>query len=144
MSDKTLALARHGLNAWQRGDFASIEAMLDPAVEWRSFEPGEWDCHGRHDVMHVRRERYEQGFARGELEFLDGGPDSVVVVAHPAAIGGDEWPEEVATVITFRDEKVTTMQDYRKRTTRSPRLVDSEFGDARRNGATRRVRGFLH
>ncbi len=108
-----MQLAREGFGAWQRGDFDAIEAMLDPAVRWRWFEPGEWDCHSRADVMNVVRERYRQGFAGGELEFVDGGADSVIVVAHPAAVGGEEWPEEVATVITFRDGKVTNMQDYR-------------------------------
>jgi ketosteroid isomerase-like protein len=112
MSDMTMELARMGFAAWQQGDFATIEALLDPAVQWRWFEPGEWDCHGRQDVMDVIRERYEQGFARGELEFVDGGQDSVIVVAHPAAVGGEEWPAETATIITFRESKVVDMQDY--------------------------------
>jgi len=63
--------------------------------------------------MAVVRERYEQGFARGELEFVDGGDASVIVVAHPSAVGGEEWPAETATVIGFREGKVVDMQDYR-------------------------------
>ncbi len=98
---------------WQQSDFATIEALLDPAVQWRSFELGEWDCRSRQDVIDVVKEWYEQGFARGELEFFDGGEDSVIVVAHPAAIGGEGWPPETATIITFRDSKVVDMQDYR-------------------------------
>ena len=113
MSEDAMARARAGFSAWQRGDFDTIDAMLDPDVEWRWFEPGEWDCHDRADVMRTLKERYEQGFARGDLEFTDGGDDSVIVVAHPAAIGGPEWPEETATVITFRGGVVTAMQDYR-------------------------------
>lgn len=113
MTKRTIALAREGLGAWQRGDFPTIEAMLHPAVEWRWFEPGDWDCHGRDEVMSTLRERYEQGFGRGDLEFLDGGEDAVVVVAHPSAVGGAEWPEETATVFTFSGGKVTEMQDYR-------------------------------
>jgi hypothetical protein len=35
------------------------------------------------------------------------------VIAHPRAIGGQDWPEETATVITFHEGKVTNMQDYR-------------------------------
>jgi hypothetical protein len=62
--------------------------------------------------MRTLRERHEQGFSRGDLEFVDAGGDSVIVVAHPSAVGGDEWPAEVATVITFREGKVTSMQDY--------------------------------
>jgi len=37
----------------------------------------------------------------------------VIVVAHPATVGGEGWPEETATVLTFRHGKVTDMQDYR-------------------------------
>jgi ketosteroid isomerase-like protein len=113
MSDETVELERMGFDAWREGDFATIEALLHPAVQWRSFEPGDWDCRSREDVMDVVRERYEQGFASGELEFVDGGSDSVIVVAHPAAVGGEGWPEETATVLTFRHGKVTDMQDYR-------------------------------
>jgi len=86
MGEQTVALARDGFEAWQRGDFATLEAKLDPDVQWRWFEPGEWDCHNRGDVMRTLRERYQQGFAAGDLEFVDGGGDSVIVVAHPAAV----------------------------------------------------------
>lgn len=115
MSELIMELARRGLNAWREGDFKMMESMLDPDVQWRWFEPGEWDCHNRDDVMGVIRERYEQGFARGDIEFIDAGPDTVVVVAHPREIGGDDWPAEAATVMTFREGKVVDMQDYRTR-----------------------------
>jgi len=113
MGEQTVALARDGFEAWQRGDFATLQTMLDPDVQWRWFEPGEWDCHNRDDVMRTLRDRYQQGFAAGELEFVDGGEDSVIVVAHPAAVGGDEWPEETATVISFRQGKATDMRGLR-------------------------------
>jgi ketosteroid isomerase-like protein len=108
-----LEIAREGLEAWRTGDLEKIERILDPEVEWRWFEPGEWDCHGRGDVMRTLRERYAQGFAEGELEFRDAGPEAVLVVAHPARIGGAEWPAETATVMRFRGGRVVSMQDYR-------------------------------
>src|SRR5438105_3070863 len=113
MSEEAMELAKRGFGAWQRGDFATIESLLDSGVQWNWFQPGEWDCHNREDVMDVVRERYDQGFARDVFEFVDGGVDSVIVVAHPASIGGPEWPAEAATVLTFRDGKVTRMKDYR-------------------------------
>jgi hypothetical protein len=65
---------------------------------------------GRHTPNAARAPR--AGFARGELEVFDGGPDAVIVVAHPRVIGGEEWPEETATVISFRDAKIVAIQDY--------------------------------
>ena len=113
MSEETLALGRAGLEAWRRGDFTVIEDLLDPTVEWHWFEPGDWDCYGREAVMDVVRERHAQGFAAGELEFIDGAGDTMIVVAHPSEIGGPDWPEETATMFTFREGKVSRMQDYR-------------------------------
>jgi ketosteroid isomerase-like protein len=108
-----MAIATEGLEAWRRGDFDTLERILDPAVEWRWFEQGDWDCHGRDDVMRTLRERYEQGFANGDLDFRDGGGDAVIVVAHPSELGGPEWPDETATLMRFRGGRVVSMQDYR-------------------------------
>jgi ketosteroid isomerase-like protein len=108
-----IEIARDGFEAWRHGDFDVIERMLDPSIEWRWFEPGDWDCHGRGDVMRTLRERYEQGFARGASEFHEAGRDSVIVVAHPSEVGGSEWPDETATVLTFQGDRVVSMQDYR-------------------------------
>ena len=113
MSERHLELAREGLRAWQRGDFETLESMLDPNVEWRWFEPGEWDCHDRADVMRTLRHRHSEGFAQGSLEFVDPGKDSIVVVTHPSEIGGPEWPDETATIIRFRGDRVISMRDYR-------------------------------
>ena len=115
MSEETLRLAREGLEAWRRGDFAAIEEVLAPEAQWRWWEPGEWDCRDRDDILDRLRERYDQGFAAGELEFVDAGPAAVVVVSHPSRIGGPDWPDETATLISFRGGKVVSMQDYRTR-----------------------------
>ncbi len=113
VNTKPTEIAREGLEAWRKGDFETIEEILDPNVEWRWFEPGGWDCHGRDEVIRTLRERYEQGFARGELEFRDGGEQAVIVVSHPSEIGGPDWPSETATVMQFRNKRVVSMQDYR-------------------------------
>ena len=112
VSRDVAAIATEGLDAWRRGDFETLEEVLDPDVEWRWFEPGEWDCKNREDVMRTLRERYEQGFAKGKLEFRDGGEDALIVISHPSEIGGPEWPAETATIMRFREGKVVLMQDY--------------------------------
>ena len=113
MTQDVLELARRGFEAWRRGDLETIGTMLAPDVKWGWFEPGDWDCRSREDVMARLRERFSEGFA-GEITRIEQlSDDSVLVVAHPSQIGGDEWPDEVATVIEFRDGKVVRMQDYR-------------------------------
>jgi len=73
MNSKPTEIAREGLAAWRKGDFGTVEEILDRNVEWHATEPGEWDCHGRGEVMETLRERYEQGFAKGDLQFREGG-----------------------------------------------------------------------
>ena len=113
VSSDPMTVATEGLEAWRKGDFETLERILDPDVEWRWFEPGEWDCQNREDVMRTLRERYEQGFAKGRLEFKDGGEDLIIVVSHPREIGGPDWPAETATIMRFSDGKVVSMEDYR-------------------------------
>src|SRR5437870_7418904 len=81
----------NGFSSWQRGDFSTIGALLDPGVHWRSYEPGEWDSNNRGDVMQVR-ERYEQCFAGGELEFVDEG----------SGAGPQCWTRSQSPVIELR------------------------------------------
>ena len=115
MSEREIALAAAGLEAWRRGDFSRVESLLDERATWRWWEPGEWNCASRDDILRTLRERHEQGFGRGEVELVDGGPGAVIVVSRPSEIGGDEWPAEAATVLSFAGEKIVAMQDYRTR-----------------------------
>jgi ketosteroid isomerase-like protein len=110
MSD--LELARHGLAAWKRGDFDALEDLLAPEATWRAIEPGEWDCESRDDILRTLKERYEQGFTKGPIELVEGEPGTVILLSHPAEVGGPEWPEEIAIAIMFHDGKVVAMQDY--------------------------------
>ena len=113
-----LELARQGLAAWKRGDFDALEELLAPEATWRAVAPGEWDCESRDDVLRTLRERYEEGFTMGPIELVEGEPGTVILLSHPAQVGGPEWPEETAIAITFRDGKVVAMQD-------SPTLADA-------------------
>jgi ketosteroid isomerase-like protein len=114
MTDRSnLTVARQGFDAWRRADFDALEQLFAPDVEWHWFEPGDWDCHSRKDVMRTLRQRYAAGFAEGRLNFRGAGADALVVPAYPSEVGGAEWPDETSTVIRFRDGKVVSMQDYR-------------------------------
>jgi ketosteroid isomerase-like protein len=114
MTDRAVEIvARRGFDAWQRGDFDTLLRIFDPNVQWRWFEPGDWDCHNRDDVLRVLRQRQSAGFAQGRIEIKPAGENTVIVTSHPSEIGGPAWPRETATVIEFRDEKVVSMRDYR-------------------------------
>ena len=111
--DAILMVAKQGFEAWRRGDFETLEEMFAPDVEWCWFEPGEWDCHSRNDVMRVLRDRHAAGFATGRLNIHAAGANVVVVTSHPSEIGGPEWPDNVSTVIRFNEGRVVSMRDYR-------------------------------
>ena len=113
MGNDPMAIATAGLEAWRSGDFDAVESILHPAVEWGWFEPGEWDCHNRDDVMRTLRERYEQGFAKGRLEFKEGGEDAVIVVSHPSEIGGPSGrkrPQPSCVLATGRWSRCVTTE----------------------------------
>ena len=96
--------------------------------------------------METLRERYEQGFAKGDLQFREGGEHAVIVVAHPSEIGGSEWPSEIATVMQFRNERVVLMQDYRTEAEAPLRLSSRSNPDAarcRRRSVRDRLRSFV-
>jgi ketosteroid isomerase-like protein len=112
VSSTAVELVRAGLDAWRQGEFTAIEQLLDPHVEWGWFEPGDWDCHNRADVMRTLRQRYDEGFGKGDLTFHDASKGTVIVVSHPSEVGGPEWPDETATVMTFRGDRIVSIQDY--------------------------------
>jgi hypothetical protein len=76
-------------------------------------------------MMRTLRERHEQGFARSPMDFIDGPGDAVIVVIRPREVAGEEWPEEAAATIRFRERKVIQMRDFRSARTRSPRSASS-------------------
>jgi ketosteroid isomerase-like protein len=107
--------ARAGLQAWQGGDLSALEELLDPDVELFWWEPGDWDCHSREDVLRLLQARKEQGASRAEVELIDVGDDRLVSVSRRSPDRDPDWPEEAATVITFRDGRAVRMQQYRSR-----------------------------
>src|SRR2546422_5641975 len=116
MTDSSsLTVAQQGFDAWRGGDFEALEAIFAADVEWRWFEPGDWDCHNRDDVMRTLRQRHAAGFAEGHLKFHDAGSEVVVVTAHPSEIGGSEWPEANGTVTRVHEGQVVSMHGCRPR-----------------------------
>ncbi len=115
MDAELLERARAGLQAWQDGDLSALEELLDPDVELFWWQPGDWDCHSRDDVLRLLRTRQEEGAPRGEVELIDAGDNTLISVSRRSPDRDPDWPGEAATVITFRDGRAVRMQQYRSR-----------------------------
>ena len=113
MSTELLEMARSGLEAWHRGDVDALAPLLDPDVELTWWEPGEWDCHSRDDVLRLLAQRRSEGVNRAEVELIDAGEDVLVSVSH--TVDRPDWPDEPATVIRFRDGKAIEMRQFKSR-----------------------------
>ena len=105
--------ARIGLQSWQDGDLSALEELLDPDVELLWWEPGDWDCHSREDVLRVLAQRRSEVANRAEVELIDAGENVLVSVSHTA--DRPDWPDEPATVIRFRDGKAIEMRQFKSR-----------------------------
>lgn len=105
--------ARDVLRAWQAGDLSPLKDLLDPEVDLIWWEASWWDCHNRDDVMRLLERLKQSGFGGAEIELIDAGDDVLVTVSHPRLRRGEDWPEEAATVITFRDGKAIHLWQFK-------------------------------
>ena len=127
-SSSSLTVAQQGFDAWRRGDFDALEAIFAPDVEWRWFEPGDWDCHSRDDVMRTLRQRHAAGFAEGRLNFHDAGSDVVVVTAHPSeAIRGRRKRQPSFDSTKERSSRCRTTAPRRKRSPPQNEAADHTY-----------------
>jgi hypothetical protein len=113
MDAELMEKARAGLRGWQDGDLTALEELLDPHVELLWWEPGEWDCHSRDDVLRLLAQRQREGVNRAEVELIDAGEDVLVSVSH--TVDRPDWPDEPATVIRLRDGKAIEMRQFKSR-----------------------------
>lgn len=79
MARSNAELVREGFAAFKRGDLETIESLLDPNVEWRWIEPGDWDCHNRDQVVQTIRDRLAEGFGENELDEVIEASDRVLI-----------------------------------------------------------------
>ena len=115
MSAEFLEKARNGLEAWQRGDVAALEPLLDPDVELTWWEPGDWDCHGREAVLALLRERTIQGAGAAKIELIEAGDNAIVATRAATVPDGLAAGLRPATLITFREGRVIAMRQFRDR-----------------------------
>jgi uncharacterized protein len=114
MSPGTTELIEAGLRAWASGDLDALEAVLDPGVSLRWFEPGEWDCANREQVMALLRQHQTEGEQPPAMR-IDRLDENTFVVS-PAYVSDPNRSESFpATLITIAHGKVSQMQQYHSR-----------------------------
>jgi ketosteroid isomerase-like protein len=115
MESELLAKARAALTGWQQGDLTALEPLLDPDVELLWWEPGDWDCHGREAVLAVLRDRRSRGSGRAAVDLIEVGDDTLVVARKRTARSGPAAGMKPATLVTFREDNVVSMRQFRSR-----------------------------
>ena len=113
-SPERMQEARRGLEAWQRGDVASLAELLDPDVELLWWTRGDWDCRGRGQVVELLTERVRSG-PPAEVDISDVDPSTLLVERRDTVTDGPEAGLRPATAVRFRAGLVVRMQQYRSR-----------------------------
>jgi uncharacterized protein len=115
MSASNAELVRSGFDAFLRGDWEALSAVMAPDVEWLWYEPGEWDCHDRRKVLATLFQRRREGVVTG-LDRVVAVDDRVLVEVTGPRLGESGLPGgQACMVVTVRDGLIVRMQDYRSR-----------------------------
>jgi ketosteroid isomerase-like protein len=105
---------RQGLSAWGRDDVSGLADVLHPDVELLWWTPGDWDCHGKDQVVALLRERLETEPA-AEVDITELADDAILVERRHVVQDGPEAVFRPATVVRFKDGLVVRMRQYRSR-----------------------------
>ena len=108
-------LVRSSFDAFLSGDWDTLAQVMDPRVEWLSYEPGHWDCHDRRRVLATLFERQREGAVTGLNAVVAVDERVFVEVTGPRL---EEWGlpgGQACMVVTVRDGRIVRMQDYPNR-----------------------------
>ena len=122
MSQENVEIVRRGLEAWQRDDFDSWLATLDPGMEWHTglerLVEGTESFYRGHEGMrrfwHSYRTEFED-FEFAAQELRDAGEDRVVLLGRfrwRGLASGVPTESPAGLVMTVRDGKIIRSMDY--------------------------------
>jgi len=109
MKRETLDRVRAALEGWLQGDIKPLEDLLDPDVELLWWKTGEWDCHGKQEVLGLIKQRAAQRASGVTIDVAEAGEDALIVTRAGVPSEG-ELP---ATLITFRAGMIIKMHQFR-------------------------------
>jgi ketosteroid isomerase-like protein len=109
MKPELIEHVRAALDGWLQGDIAPLESLLDPDVELLWWKTGEWDIHGKQEVLALIKQRAAQRASGVTIDVAEAGEDALIVTRAGAPSEG-ELP---ATLITFRGGMIIKMHQFR-------------------------------
>ena len=109
MKPELIDKVRTALYGWLRGDTAPLELLLHPDVELLWWKTGEWDFHGKKEVLAMIKQRAAQGPSGVEIDVSDAGDDALIVTR----MGAPKEGQLPATLITFKDGLIVKMHQFR-------------------------------
>lgn len=111
-------IARRGFEAALTGDLEAVKDLLDPEVRWHGGDPdAPGACRNRQEALAFMG-RAVQNRRLGDLVDVRSSGERVVVILRPRALPGEEPPDLVANLTTFRNGKAVEMVHY-------PRVADA-------------------
>ena len=109
MNADLIVKVQQALEGWINGDLRPLEQLLHPDVELLWWRPGEWDCHGKEQVMSLLKTRAGQRGPTVNMDVARAGDDALIVTRKTEP-GEGELP---ATLITFHKGLIIKMHQFR-------------------------------
>ena len=109
MKPELIEKVRAALDGWLEGDVTPLADLLDPDVELLWWRSGDWDIHGKKDVLALVKQRAAQRPPGVTIDVSEAGDDALIVT-RVAAAGEGPLP---TTLIRFRDALIVKMQQFR-------------------------------
>ena len=136
-----------GLAAWKRGDFEALEELSLPRRRGAPSSPANGTAN-RETTSCALRRALRAGLHHGPDRAPRGRAGMVILLSHPAEVGGPDWPEETAIAIMFRDGKSSPCRISPRSPMRGGALTEGAghaAGDTRgvAGGRRRPAAGFL-
>ena len=109
MNPDLIVKVREALEGWLRGDVTPLEDLMDPKVELLWWKTGEWDVHGKNEVMALLKQRAAQRASQLTIDVAAAGEDALIVTR----VAPPEEGQLPATLITFNQGRIVKLHQFR-------------------------------
>ena len=109
MNPDLIVKVREALEGWLRGDVTPLEDLMDPTVELLWWKTGEWDVHGKNEVMALLKQRAAQRASQVTIDVAAAGDDALIVTR----VAPPEEGQLPATLITFNRGRIVKLHQFR-------------------------------